>query len=138
MSNDPKTIATRELDEVWVKGKLAAIDELYATNLVDHNPIANLPPGLGGLKIFVQSLREGFPDARFSLDLLFAEGPLVARRWTMTATHRGPFLGIPPTGKSITMTGIDLLKIEAGKIVAIWHNEDVAAMFAQLGVAPPG
>ena len=65
-------------------------------------------------------------DVTFTTDVLVTDGDLVARRWTMRATHQGPFLGVAPTGRRVTMTGIDVLRVVDGRFTEIWHNEDVA------------
>ena len=131
----PLSVATEECKVVWEAGNLAAIDRFYDAAFVDHDPIPQLPPGREGLKLFVGMLCEAFGDRTFTVDVVFADGERVARRWTMTATHRAPFLGVPTTNKQVRMSGIDLLRIHDGKIVEIWHTEDVAGLMQQ--IAPP-
>jgi steroid delta-isomerase-like uncharacterized protein len=128
----PRELAIQELEQVWSNADLGAIDRLYAADLVDHDAVPGLPPGAAGLKLFVAMFHEAFGDARFDLQVALEQGDLVARRWAMTATHRGPFLGIPPTGRTVRMTGIDLMRIRDGRIAEVWHNEDIAGLMQQL------
>lgn len=67
---------------------------------------------------------------------LLAEGDKVVDRWTARGTHPGELIGIPPTGKEVTITGMDILRISNGKIAEIWHQEDMLGMMQQLGVIP--
>ena len=78
-----------------------------------------------------------FPDLRLTVDEMVAEGDAVVTRNTATATHTGDLMGIPPTGKQITVRGLDLVRFSGGKATEVWHFEEDMAMFAQLGVAPP-
>jgi predicted ester cyclase len=81
-------------------------------------------------------LRRAFPDMKFTTDLLFAEGDMVGGRWTGRGTHKGEFMGIPPSNKTFQMTGTDLLKIQNGKVVEWFHNEDVFKMLTDIGAIP--
>jgi steroid delta-isomerase-like uncharacterized protein len=128
-----KTFSERELDEVWSQGSIASIDALYALDMVDHNQIPAFPPGREGIKVLVQGLNVAFPDRRFTADVTLAEGDLLARRWTMRAAHKGPFLGVPATGREVVLTGVDILRISEGQIHEVWHAEDVAGLMEQLG-----
>jgi steroid delta-isomerase-like uncharacterized protein len=137
-----KAVAQRWYSEVWNQTNLdqvmKAIEELHAPDLLDHNPLQGQPPGMEGLKFMVGGLRQGYPDMRFEVDPLVAQGDKVVGRWTMTATNTGPltFMGLPATGKAIQITGIDIMRIVDGKIVELWHQEDVMSMMMQLGFIP--
>lgn len=138
-----KALARRWYAEVWNEPDLGhvmqAVEELHIAELVDHNPLQGQPPGIDGLKYMVGGLRQSYPDMRFDIDLLLAENDKVVGRWTMYATNTKPLLiagGIPPTGKAVKITGMDILRIADGKIVEMWHQEDVMSMMQQLGLAP--
>jgi len=134
-----KAIARRLTEEVVNKGNLAVLDEIVDANIVDHNPaIPDQAPGLEGAKQFFGMLRTAFPDWDSNIDVMIAEGDKVAVRFSGSGTHGGEFLGIPPTGKQATTTGIVIYRIAGGKIVDQWINTDVLGMMQQLGVAPPG
>src|SRR5262245_53674281 len=123
-STSPKAISARDLEEVWTRGDPRAADALYAAEFVDHDPPPDLPPGREGVKALARELHASFAEISFTADVVLAEGDLVARRWTMRGVHRGPFLGVPPTGAPVTMNGIDVLRVKDGRIVEMWHTED--------------
>lgn len=77
-----------------------------------------------------------FPDLQYTLDDIFAEGDKVVERWTMTGTHRGEIMGIPPTGKQVTMRGISTDRIRNGKFVDTWTYFDALGFLQQLGALP--
>ena len=88
------------------------------------------------MKHFFAMLHSGFPGFQSTIEELLSEEDKVALRFTFHGTHQGEFMGIPPTGKEVTMPGIDLLRIADGKIVEMWNQEDVLGMMQQLGAIP--
>ena len=133
-----KAVARRFLEEVFGQGNLAVADEIVAPDHVDHGPGTppGLPSGPEGTKMFVTVYRNAFPDIRFTIDEQVAEGDKVVTRWTGSGTHKGELAGIPPTGKSATVTGIGVDRIVNGKIVESWGVFDQFGMLQQLGVIP--
>lgn len=129
-----KVIVRRYLETAWNKKDPTIIDELVAPNFVQH--AANVLPGREGVKKFFQMLYGGFPDAHFTLENIMAEGAQVATRFTVRGTHQGTFLGIPATGRPMTLTGMALLELRDGKIVANWNELDMLGALQQLGVIP--
>ena len=81
-------------------------------------------------------LRSGL-DPRFTIEDLIAEGDKVVVRWTNSGTNVGEFLGMPPTGKSFTIAGIDIHRLQDGKMAEHWHVVDNFSMLLQLGLIPP-
>ncbi|MDP7559258.1 MAG: ester cyclase [Planctomycetota bacterium] len=103
----------------------AVIDELVATDFVDHNPMPGIAPGIEGVKQTAAIHSAAFPDlVEIAFHDMIAEGDKVVVRWTVTGTHRGEMLGIPPTGKQVTLTGVDIFRIVDGKLVELWVNSD--------------
>ncbi len=136
-----KAVARRFLIEVFGQGKLAVADEIVAPEHVDRGPgsVPGLPPGPEGAKMFVTVYRNAFPDVQFTIDEQIAEGDKVMTRWTAHGTHKGELAGVPPTGKSATVTGMAVDRIVNGKIVESWGIFDQFGMLQQLGVIPtPG
>jgi predicted ester cyclase len=129
----------RWLDEVWSQGLYAVDEELLHENLVDHNAVPGQPAGRAGDVWAAQQIRTAFPDCRFTRDVAFESGDLVTGRWTMTGTHTGTleFLGIPPTGRPVTMSGQEIFRAVDGRFVEVWHAEDVGAMMQALDLEPP-
>jgi len=136
--DENKAIARRWNDEVWSKGSLAAVDELLAADFVFNYPTPGAAPDREGYKQTVTSLCAPFADIKCTTDDMVAEGDKVAVRWTWRGTHKGEFMGIAPTGKEVTVTGICILHIVGGKIVEDWGQMDNLGMMQQLGVFPPG
>ncbi len=134
---ESKTIERRYMEEVWTKGNLAAVDELVATNYVDHTPMPGASPDLQGLKQFVTVVTAAFPDWHPTIEDMIAEGDKVVVRFRGSGTHKGEFMGIPPTGKQVTMMAIAIHRIAGGKIVENWLQADMLGMMVQLGVVPP-
>jgi predicted ester cyclase len=129
----------RWLFEVWGAGRYAVADDVLAEDLVDHNPVPGQPAGRAGDVWAADMVRTAFPDAVFTLDVAFEAGDLVTGRWTMTGTHDGPLalLGLPPTGRPVTMTGQEIFRAADGRFVEVWHQEDLPGMLTQLGLQPP-
>jgi steroid delta-isomerase-like uncharacterized protein len=128
---------TRRFIEEWNKGKTAAmavIDEMYATNFVSHGD-----EDIRGIKNVKKSTSEefsAFPDLHFTIDDMVAEGDKVAARITMTGTHKGEYMGAPPTNKKITIRAIAIERFAGGKIVEEWGMTDTLGMMQQLGLVP--
>jgi steroid delta-isomerase-like uncharacterized protein len=132
-----KAIVRQYLEEVWNRKNLDAVDRFIASDLVQH--VRNVSPGREGIKKFFELIYASFPDARFTIEDMLAEGDKVMWRFTIQATHLGPFRGIPPTGKPITLTGMAVTRIRDGQMVENWNETDDLGLLQQLGVIPmPG
>ena len=139
MSEENKALARRYVEEAINKGNLAVIDELTAADYVEHSPFPGQAPGIEGEKQLISMLRAAFPDLHSTIEDLIAEGDKVVLRATARGTHKGEFMGIPPTGKQVTVTEIHIIRFVGGKGVEHWGEVDMMGMMQQLGVAPtPG
>ena len=139
MSEDNKALSRRFIEEVWNNKNLEVIDELVAPDQVDHALPPGLPPGIDGNKAFIGMFMNAFPDVKIVVEDQVAEGDMVVTRWRATGTHTGELMGIPPTGKKVTVTGIDINRFSGGKDVEHWGQFDQLGMMQQLGVVPtPG
>jgi len=138
MSEQNKALYRRILEEVWNQGKLDVIDELWSADTVSHD--ASFPNGRNtgpkGSRQFVETTRAAFPDLRFTIHDQIAEGDKVVTRWTMTGTHSDALMGIAPTGKRVTVTGISIARFQAGRLVETWNNWDRLTMLQQLEAGP--
>ena len=94
--------------------------------------------GVEGFKGAILMMRGGVPDLAITIDSLVADGDLVSTRWTGTGTHSGALMGIPATGKVVTVSGIDICRIDGDRIVEYWQELDTLSMLQQLGVIPAG
>ena len=135
MSEENKAQARRFYEEVFNKTNVDAIDEFCVPGFVDHTALPGMAPGIEGVKQMLGMYLNAFPDLHITVDEMVAEGDVVVVRNTATGTHTGDLMGIAPTGKQITMRGLDFIRMSGGKATEIWHFEE--DMFAQLGVAPP-
>lgn len=131
-----KAVARRFFTEVWGGGSEAVARELLADTYVGHMTGNPVPLDRDGWLAFFRDFRVAFPDAQFTVEDVVAEGDRVALRLTMRGTHRGPFNGIPPTGKSVVVVGVSIERIVDGRIVEGWVTNDALGMLQQLGVIP--
>ena len=127
----------RLIDEALNKGNFAAIDELVAPSVVEHEELPpNIPPGIEGVKALFAELRRGFPDVKATVELVIAEGDLVAGYLVWSGTHTGEFTGIPPSGKPVNFKIVDIARIADNQIVEHWGVTDNLALMQQIGVIP--
>lgn len=131
-----KALIHRMYEEVHNKGNLDVLDEITATDFIDHNLAPGLPSGLDGVKQLFTMFHSAFPDFHVTVEDMLAEGDKVVSRITMGGTHKGEFMGIPPTGKEVSVEVIDILRIAGGKAVERWGIFDQLGMMQQLDVAP--
>jgi len=133
-----KAIVRRCYEELNKKN-LGIGDELFAANYVNHQPGGGEVHGPEELKQLLTGFFTAFPDLRFTVEDLVAEGDKVVARWTSQGTHKGEFMGIAATGKQGATTGIAIFRIVGGKVVEEWAEMDMLGMMQQLGVIPtPG
>lgn len=123
----------RVIEEGFNKGNYDALDSLFASSYQEHQ--FGLKTTLEGFKQDIQYLRAGFPDLRLTIEDMVADGDKVWVRMTARGTNHGPFMG-PPTGKTMTITVMDVCRFENGKIVEHWGVPDRFATIAQLGLLP--
>jgi steroid delta-isomerase-like uncharacterized protein len=136
MSTEENKALVRRWYEKFNEHSLAGIMEDYAPDLVAHGTGSVPDMDLAGVKRFYVATFAAFPDAQLVIEDLIAEGDKVVQRWTMHGTHRGEFMGIPPTGKRVSLTGINIARIKDGKFVEGWNNEDDLGLMQQLGAIP--
>jgi steroid delta-isomerase-like uncharacterized protein len=129
----------RHFFEKWNKGKaagMAVIDETCAANCVFHTGSGEDIRGLKDFKQYMSELYSGFPDNQMTIDDMLVEGDKVAVRFTFTGTHKGEYMGIPPTNKKMTGWIIEIHRIAGGKFVEGWQRIDTMGFMQQLGVIP--
>ncbi len=136
MSEQNKAL-NRRIFEAIGNQNLDALDELIAADTVDHVLPPELPPGLDGQKAFIGMFISAFPDIKMTVEDEIAEGDKVVTRWTAAGTHTGELMGIPATGKQVTMKGVDINRFSGGKNVEHWGQLDQMGLMQQLGVVPP-
>ncbi len=131
-----KAVVRRYWQELWNSKRGDIIDDIAVDPVKFHFPggQAHQPPSLH--KWFETAL-VAFSDVHFTIHVELAEGDLVAVHWSYVATNTGPFLGRPATGRRVTDEGTDIFRVEQGKIVEMWVNQDSLGLMQQLGVVPP-
>ena len=132
-----KALERRIFDELN-KGNLAVADELFVNDYVYHGP----PGGMSAqsseeFKQMITMLRSAFPDFNMKIEEMIAEGEIVCTRATYSGTHKGEFLGAPPTGKQFSVAAQVMARFVRGKEVEAWGIVDSASMLQQLGIQPP-
>jgi predicted ester cyclase/uncharacterized glyoxalase superfamily protein PhnB len=140
MTTDVKAAARNfyaTINEALATGNLSLLDGVVAVDAVDHNPDPGMKQGLAGIKQAFAASRVAFPDFRFDVEEIVAEGDRAACRLTVRGTHGGAFLGLAPTGRSVMFPVVDILRIAAGKLVERWGVFDGAILLQQLGAAGP-
>ena len=135
MADDPRSVPL-QLYERLSNGDLSVIDELAADDVIEHDEFPGLEQNKDGVKQFFTMLREAFPDLRMTPHETIAEGDMVSVRYTATGTHRGEFMGVPATGNSVEMEGIDLFRIRDGQVAEHWGVSDVMSLMQQIGAIP--
>jgi steroid delta-isomerase-like uncharacterized protein len=131
-----KAISRRADEELFNRGNLDVADELFTPDFVYHDPGGGELRGPENVKGYAAMLRAAFPDLHQTIEDQIAEGDKVAYRWTARGTHEGELMGIAPTSKRVTFTGIAVARLADGKIQEIWENYDALGMMQQLGVVP--
>jgi steroid delta-isomerase-like uncharacterized protein len=130
-----KDVARRYYVHVLNDGDLDLLDELAVETYEEHDPVPGQGAGRQGLRDRVTILRDAFGQT-FTIEDVVAEGDRVVVRWTGRGTHSGEFMGIPPTGGSFTIAGIDVIRFEDGHMAEHWHVVDQLALMQQLGLIP--
>ena len=138
MSTEENKALVRRAYDALNQGNWEVVYEAFSPDLVLHNASTTMQ-GLDAYKQFLSTFFTAFPDARFTLEDVIAEGDTVVVRQTWRGTHTGNFRGIPPTGKQVSGMGIIITRNVNGKAVELWSNFDDLGLLQQLGVVPlPG
>jgi steroid delta-isomerase-like uncharacterized protein len=134
MAVDANKAAIRRIyDEVFNGKDLSVLDEVLSPDVVDHTFGSK---GLEATRQFFAGLHRAFPDFHAEVHDLIGEGDLVSARLTFSGTHRGAFIGIPATGKYVSVPGVDFVRFAGGRATDHWGGPDVAKLLEQLGVLP--
>lgn len=137
MSQSNAMLVRRAIDEIWNRGNYALLGEIAADDIVIHaSPPGEDIQGHAGIVQFHDALRAAFSDLHFRVEDQIAAGDKVVIRWTASGTHTGEFQGIPPTGKAVRISGIDIDRVVDGKVVECWPEVNELGLLQQLGVLP--
>jgi steroid delta-isomerase-like uncharacterized protein len=129
-------IARRYFEEILNVGNFSVADTLLASDFVFRNPPV-ATRGIGEFKAAIDSVRAAFPDLHFTIHDEIADADKVVFRWSVSGTQRGEFFGHPASERTIDVTGINIFRIEGGKIQEIWVSMDRLGEAEQLGWTAP-
>jgi steroid delta-isomerase-like uncharacterized protein len=132
-----KAIVRRFIDDVFLRGRFDAVDELVTDDFTPHT-WGPMPPGRDGLKQAIDRVSQGISDPRMTIDDMIGEGDTVAVRLTSSATQTGTFMGLPPSDKRYEIGEIHWFRLRDGRIAEHWHQADFLGMLRQLGAMPGG
>ena len=129
------TFLERWFEEVWNKGREAAIDEMAAPDAKAHgleHPDGRAVDGTAAFKDFHRTFCSALSDIHIKVEHTVTEGDLTVAHCLVTARHTGDGLGMPATGKPVKFTGMCLARVKDGKLVEAWNNFDLGTMYRQL------
>jgi predicted ester cyclase len=145
VSEENKQLVRDFFEEVWNNQNLDYLDEIYSPDFVLHALWQNTAAGgsieatgIEPAKNVIGGWLSGFPDITVTIEDQIAEGDKVLSRHTSHGTHTNAFMGMPPTGREATITGMTITRVSGGKIVEAWTSWDALGMFEQLGLASGG
>jgi predicted ester cyclase len=135
MTNNKQLVDTF-IQELFTKANLDAVDQYLDPKFVNHDaPFPGAPDGPEGMRLAAASFRQALPDWRSDVEQLIGEGDIVVERFTASGTHTGgPLMGMPATGKSITLAGINIFRVNGDRIVERWGRLDEVGLLRQLGL----
>jgi len=134
-----KALVVAFIQELFTKGDLDAVDRYVDPAFINHDPpLPGAPPGPQGIRLAATTFREALPDWHSDVEQMVAEGDLVVEVFTACGTHRGTLMGVPGTGRRLELHGINVFRIDGGRIVERWGQLDHLGLLQQLGLAPSG
>jgi steroid delta-isomerase-like uncharacterized protein len=136
MSKESTQAALGKFAEAVNTGKFELLDEVVASECVDHDPAEGQVPGPDGYRFFFSGMRTAFPDLNVAAETVVQDGDSLAFAYTLTGTHNGPLGKIPPTGKKVKIRGVQISKFKDGKMVERWGSSDELTLLKQIGVIP--
>jgi predicted ester cyclase len=131
-----KAVVSRLYDEVINQGRRDVIDQIYHADVVIHDPFMGTRQGVDAFRQLLNVFDTGLPGHTAKMEVLVAEGEYVMSLHTHYATHSGPFMGAPATGRQALVNGIELFRLRDGQIVEFWRKDDDVSLLIQLGLMP--
>ena len=135
---DPERVFRRLIEEGFNGGDLGVCEAVTAPDLAEHQDFGpDHAPGAEGVRAVITSLRRAFPDFHLEIEDLVVSGDAAWARMTATGTHDGPFMGHPPTGRTMRISVFDIVRVVDGLMVEHWGVPDRLGVLFQLGLMPP-
>ena len=136
MSGKNKEIIQAFIEDVVNRGRVERANDLVKEDFIELDPLPGQAQGREGLKAVILGLRSSFPDMHWTVKEMVTEGEKVVTRFVWTGTHRGAFLGIPATGRSVEVKGVVIDRLEDGRMADSRMLMDTMGLMQQLGVIP--
>jgi predicted ester cyclase len=126
------------IQQLFTTGDLDAVDRYLDPDFVNHDlPFPGAPDGPEGMRLAASTFRAALPDWHSEADQFISEGDLVVERFTASGTHTGaPLMGVPASGTTVTLAGINIFRMKGDRIVERWGRLDEAGLLRQLGLVP--
>jgi predicted ester cyclase len=134
--NDPRRAIERMFAEVLNENRMEVLDEILTPDHVEHSPFGDLH-GPEAYRQFLVAWRHAVPDQHATLSDVVVEGDRAAWRYRFTGTHTGPLFGLPPTGRRIDISGVNMARFRDGRAAEHWTGNELFQLFGQLGLLPP-
>ncbi len=129
-----KSLVSEFIEALFTKGDLDAVDRYLAVDFVNHDPPFGVSADREGLRTAGAMMRAAFPDWHSDQHLVVGEGDIVVEHFTASGTHRGDVMGVPPTGTTVVLEGINIFRVRDTRIVERWGRLDDLGFLSQLGV----
>ena len=133
----PRELVERLHTELFASGDLETLDRFFAPDVVSHDMPPGFPQGIDGVRLFFSAFREGMPDVEVRIDEIVAEGDRAAVATMIEGTHTGALMGLEPTGRRISVRGIDMIRVADGRIVEHRGLTDTVGLLRQLSAPSP-
>ena len=129
-----KNTVTEFIGALFTKGDLGAVDEYLAKGFVNHDPPLGVTADREGMRVAAATFRAAFPDWHSEPDILLGEGDLVVEHFTARGTQQGEMFGMPATGRTVTLPGINIWRVRDRRITERWGCLDELGFLRQLGL----
>lgn len=134
---DNASIIRQFIEQVLNRADIDNAGQFVWEDVIEEVPLPGQGPGLKGLQDVLRGMKAGFPDIHWTIEEQMTDGDRVMSRFVWTGTHRGPFLGIPPTGRKVSVWGVVIDRLLDGRIKQTRIIMDTLGLMAQMGVIPP-
>jgi steroid delta-isomerase-like uncharacterized protein len=132
-----KQVVDEFIQALFTRGELDAVERYLSDDFVNHDPTFPDQPGdRESMRAASAVIRAAFPDWRSDIEDLIACGDKVVERFTASGTHEGEIMGIAPTGRTVTLPGINIFRLQDGRIAERWGKLDMLGFMQQLGAVP--
>ena len=129
-----KSTVTGFIDALFTKGDLGAVEKYLAEEFLNHDPPLGVTADREGMRAAGAMFRAAFPDWHSEMGILVGEGDLVVEHFTASGTQQGEVFGVPPSGRTVTLPGINIWRVRDGRIVERWGRLDELGLMRQLGL----